>query len=73
MPAMTNDHFLPKTSIFFLGNQAWITKTQKRIEIEKRKTLGNIMKFQNLKLAKERERQRNLRSKNNNVLSKERE
>ena len=30
-------------------------KNQKRSEIEKRKTLGNIMKFQNLKLEKERE------------------
>ena len=28
----------------------------KRSEIEKRKTLGNIMKFQDLKLEKERER-----------------
>ena len=30
----------------------------KRSEIEKRKTLGNIMKFQNLKLERERERER---------------
>ena len=29
----------------------------KRSKIEKRKTLGNIMKFQNLKLEKERERE----------------
>ena len=48
-------------------------KNPKRSEIEKRKTLGHIMKFQNLKLEKERERQRNLRTKNNNVLSRERE
>ena len=44
----------------------------KRSEIEKRKTLGNIMKFQNLKLERERERERNLRSKNDNVLSRKR-
>ena len=42
----------------------------KRSKIEKRKTLGNIMKFQNLKLGRERER--NLRSKNDNVLSRKR-
>ena len=30
----------------------------KRFQIEKRKTLGNIMKFQNLKLERERERER---------------
>ena len=33
-------------------------KNPKRSEIEKRKTLGHIMKFQNLKLEKERERER---------------
>ena len=48
-------------------------QNSKRSEIEKRKTLGNIMKFQNLKLEKEREKQRNLRSKNDNILSRERE
>ena len=51
-------------------------KNPKRSEIEKRKTLGHIMKFQNLKLEKEREREieeRNLRSKIDNVLSRERE
>ena len=43
-------------------------KTQKDL-----KSLGQIMKFQNLKLEKERERQRNLRSKNNKVLRRKRE
>ena len=32
----------------------------KRSEIEKRKTLGHIMKFQNLKLEKERDRDRGI-------------
>ena len=32
-------------------------KNPKRYEIEKRKTLGHIMKFQNLKLERERDRQ----------------
>ena len=48
-------------------------KPPKRFEIEKRKILGHIMKFQNLKLEKERQRQRNLRSKNDNVLRRKRE
>ena len=50
-------------------------KNPKRSEIEKRKTLGHIMKFQNLKLEKERERERerNLRSKNDKVLRRKRE
>ena len=50
-------------------------KTQKKKKKPKkiRKTLGQIMKFQNLKLEKERERQRNLRSKNNKVLRRKRE
>ena len=65
---MTNDHFLPKTSIFFSLKPNMNHQNPKRSEIEKRKTLGNIMKFQNLKL----ERERNLRSKNDNVLSRER-
>ena len=43
----------------------------KRSEIEKRETLGNITKFQDLKSEKERER--NLRSKIDNVLSREKE
>ena len=65
---MTNDHFLPKTSIFFSRKPNMNPQNPKRFQIEKRKTLGNIMKFQNLKL----ERERNLRSKNDNVLSRER-
>ena len=47
-------------------------KNPKRSEIEKRKTLGHIMKFQNLKLEKELERQRNLRNKNESIEKKER-
>ena len=46
-------------------------KNPKRSEIEKRKTLGHIMKFQNLKLEKELERQRNLRNKNESIEKKE--
>ena len=70
---MTNDHFLPKTSIFFSRKPNMNPQNPKRFQIEKRKILGNIMKFQNLKLERERERERNLRSKNDNVLSRERE
>ena len=55
---ITNDHFLPKTSIFFSRKLNMNHRNPKRSEIEKRKTLGNIMKFQNLKLEKERERER---------------
>ena len=70
---MTNDHFLPKTSFFFFYRKPNMNhQNPKRSEIEKRKTLGNIMKFQNLKLERERERERNLRSKHDNVLSRER-
>ena len=55
---MTNDHFLPKTSIFFSRKPNMNPQNPKRFQIEKRKTLGNIMKFQNLKLERERERER---------------
>ena len=52
---MTNDHFLPKTSIFFSRKPNMNPQNPKRFQTEKRKTLGNIMKFQNLKLGRERE------------------
>ena len=53
---MANDHFLPKTPIFFSHKPNMNHQNPKRSKIEKRKTLGNIMKFQNLKLGGERER-----------------
>ena len=53
---MTDDHFLPKTSIFFSRKPNMNHQNPKRSEIEKRKTLGNITKFQDLKSEKERER-----------------
>ena len=46
-------------------------KTQKKKPKKIQKTLGQIMKFQNLKL--EKERQRNLRSKNEKLFRRKRE
>ena len=69
----TKDISYLKPQFFFSRKPNMNHQNSKRSEIEKRKTLGNIMKFQNLKLEKERERQRNLRSKNDNILSRERE
>ena len=39
----------------------------KRSKIEKRKTLGNIMKFQNLKLGGEREREESKKQKRQRI------
>ena len=39
----------------------------KRFQIEKRKTLGNIMKFQNLKLEREREREESKKQKRQRI------
>ena len=69
----TKDISYLKPQFFFSRKPNMNHQNSKRSETKKRKTLGNIMKFQNLKLEKERERQRNLRSKNDNILSRERE
>ena len=54
----TKDISYLKPQFFFSRKPNMNHQNSKRSEIEKRKTLGNIMKFQNLKLEKERERER---------------
>ena len=65
-----HNHILRTTTTTNKQTSKQTNKQPKRSEIEKWKTRGHIMKFQNKKLEKERERQRqrNLRSKNDNVL-----
>ena len=63
----TKDISYLKPQFFFSRKPNMNHQNSKRSEIEKRKTLGNIMKFQNLKLEREREREESKKQKRQRI------